>query len=158
MLERSFEQAYEILIATLKSSEYHWVVDQIQEQIQAGKLVDKEVSRQSIEDAGELELLPTGKSQVSKRRRKGLTTEEYTAEETFNIAVDAIVALAIHTGQIEDALAKFCRTAFPSESDIRFEPDELDTAEGVVFSGRNDRRSVELERLQGLLSKIRDRG
>lgn len=158
MSERSAEQAYKILISALNEQGFLWVVAQIQEQIRAGKLIDKEISSQSVADIGEFALPQIGSSQASKRRRKGLTTEEYTPEEMLDIAVDAIEALAIHSAEMENDLGNFCKSAFTDEADIRFEPDELDTSEAVVFARPSEARRMKVDKLRGLLLEVRERG
>lgn len=158
MPDHSASNAYELLLSAFREYGLDWVVDQIQEHVQAGKSIDKSVISQDVVRSEVLDLDGSAPERPPRTSRKrGLTTEPYSAEERLDIAIDALEAIAVQTTEIENHLADFLEKETGGPAIIRFEPDELDRSDASTVSRPSSSRTQNLKDMKSLISKIRDR-
>jgi hypothetical protein len=112
MLDRTADEAYAMILSALREHGLSWVVEQIGDQVRAGKPITRVVATAS----------PSGSHRYSdevsparRPRRERLTaTEPYTSGERLTLALDAIERAVIQTADLEDEVL---RLAHPGESE-----------------------------------------
>ena len=158
MADRTASVAYELLLSTFRQQGLDWVADQIQEHVQAGLSIDKSVTSSDVVllKAQELDG-PALERQPRRSLKRGLTTRPYSAEECLDIAIDALEAIAVQTTEIEKHIADFFEEESGVSAEARFEPDELDRSDALVFSRPANSRIEAFNVMKSLISKIRDR-
>lgn len=152
MPERTLDEAYEALLQSMRDQGLGWVVEQVQQQVRAGKLVTKDVTpfRESYSSRF-IEELAVG---TRRRRRERLAaTEEYSAEERLSLVLEAIENAVVHTAEIQDQVLQFVQDQ-SSIDQVRFEPDAFEEAQAFTLSA-DDRRRPQVEMLREALARLR---
>src|SRR5690606_3320631 len=146
MTPNEASEAYEDLLKSLHDYDLEWVVDQVRQHVQEGKLVDIENIDESPRTPGEYRI----PASVSKTRqpKMGLTTEPYDAHERLSIALNAIEAIAIQTTELQNGLADFFELGKDGGAVVRFEPDELDRPESRAMGRPSKIRTENSEKLR----------
>ena len=145
---------YNALLAGLRDKGLEWVASQVQEQVRSGKLVSKKVSP-FIENPRELFTLGSVLSAGKGKPQILISTEEYSAEERLEIAVDAIEAAVVHTAKIEEHLVKFVEEELESEHPLSFAPDQFDDSEPREVIRPSAEREQAVREVMKALARLR---
>lgn len=146
MTDQECREVYRQLVAMLNDRELlddrqiNWVVEEVNEVIRAGEIIDEAVENSS------------------KRSSRGFrTTREYTPQEALLLLIDAINSVVIQTAFIEKEVTSFFRREgeeFNIPPDIRFVSEE--NLQPIVFTYSSAIDRVEQARvLEGLLRQLR---
>lgn len=94
MTDQECREVYQQLVAMLNESQMNWVVEEVNEVVRAGEIIDKPVEN------------------YSRRRsssREFITTREYTSQQALLLLIDAIDSVVVQTAFIEKEVTNFFR-------------------------------------------------
>jgi hypothetical protein len=123
----------------LDDRQINWVVEEVNEVIRAGEIIDEAVENSS-----------------KRSSREFRTTREYTPQEALLLLIDALNSVVIQTAFIEKEVTRFFRREgeeFNIPPDIRFVSEENSQPIVFTYSSAIDRaeQALVLERLLGQL-------
>ena len=155
MASISFEYTYEALVRELEKLGFDWVVNQVQEQIRSGKLVEKVVApfsgrRVGREEVYEIEFEPYERQ---RSRTKLVATDAYSPSERLELVVAAIEFVVVHMARLEQELQKLLADDHDLNG-IRFEPDDLDDSMGFEVEVDQERLRF-VETLRSALEDVK---
>jgi hypothetical protein len=156
MGDRTATEAYDVLLGHLRQLHLMWIVEQIQEQVRAGKAITKAVSPQSgIESIRfpeeELDAISSSRG----RRQRLASTEPYTDQERLAIAVNAISKAIVQVSEMQTEVVHFFLSESDGQPTIIFEPDEFDESSRLVLETPPTNRKVAVRGLEEVLTKLR---
>lgn len=137
MTDEECREVYRQLVAMLNESQMNWVVEEVNEVVRAGEIIDKQVEN-------------------SYRRRSSsrefITTKEYTSQEALLLLIDAIDSVVVQTAFIEKEVTNFFRREgeeFNISPEVRFVSEEDSEPRVFTYSSAIDRaqQALILERL-----------
>ncbi|MEH2210209.1 hypothetical protein [Nostoc sp.] len=147
MSDEECREVYRQLVAMLNESQMNWVVEEVNEVVRAGEIIDKPVEN-------------------SYRRRslsrEFITTREYTSQEALLLLIDAIHSVVVQTAFIEKEVTNFFRgegEEFNISPDVRFVSEEDSEPRVFTYSSAIDRaqQALILERLiEQLRAELRE--
>ena len=154
MASISFEYTYEALVRELERLGFDWVVNQVQEQIRSGKLVEKVVAPFSGRDVGRghypIEFEPYERQ---RSRTKLMATDAYSPSERLELVVASIELVVVHMALLEQELQKLL-TDDHDLTGIRFKPDDLD--DSIAFDVEVDQERLRfVETLRSALEDLK---
>jgi len=157
MVDRTFSEAYKVILEHLRKSGFGWVVAQIQEQVRSGKPLIKDVSPhpaiRSIQFVDEeFEATTTTKG----RRQRLAATENYTDKERLEIVITAIDSLIIQTTAMQEELIDFFVGSTDDSQEIHFEPDEFDESDTLIIGYPSKKHKASVGDLKELLGMLRE--
>ena len=124
MPERDPDEAYSIILETLRSHGLSWVATQVQDQVRAGKPTTRIVSPRSTPLSGRFA------EEISQprppRRERLAATEPYSPGERLALALDALERAVVHTADMEEEVVKFFAAERPVAPRVTFEPEEFE--------------------------------
>jgi hypothetical protein len=140
MTNENCREVFRQLVSMLNDREMNWVVDEANEVLRAGKLIDEPIGNSS------------GKSS-----REFRTTREYTSQEALLILIDSIESVVVHTAFIEEEVTNFFRKEgerFKISPEVRFLSEE--ESEPTIFSYDSSiYRAEQATQLERLLEQLR---
>ena len=133
MNSQEIESAFEAILEKLRGTPVQWITSQVQDQIQAGKPVVKEVSPVE-EDKSERFLASLDAPSFKGRRQSRAATEEYSPQERLVLLLNAIEAVVVESPQMEGAVLENLGSLEGGVDAVRFLPERFEEEEGFAFS------------------------
>lgn len=153
MADRTADEAYAIILSALREHRLSWVVEQIQDQVRAGKPTTRVVAptppSMSLRYADEASLARRPRSE------RLAATESYTPTERLTLALEAIERAVVQTADLEDELLKFSHAEGKTAARISFEPEDLEGIERREFGGVSTTRRQAVAELDGAVAALR---
>lgn len=140
MTDEDCGEVFRQLVSMLNDRQMSWVIDEVNEVLRAGKLIDEPVENSS-----------------KRSSREFRTTREYTPQEALLILIDSIESVVVHTAFIEKEVTFFFRR---EGQEFRISPEVRFLSEGesepTVFSYASAiDRAEQATRLERLLEQLR---
>jgi len=120
-------KVFERLLHMLDKNKINWVVEQVKQQVQLGKTIEKEIETLKHKEK-EFAQLREDDVYIPKVKKgpkaKFPVTEEYTPNEKLNLLLDAIEQAIVNTADMENHLIEYFGSSLQKWEGINFYPDE----------------------------------
>jgi len=152
MTEQENRRVYETLLTTLSENSLVWVIQQVEEQVRLGKVIEREI--ETFTDVKGHNSV--GNSRFKKGPKVKLpVTIAYSYKEKLEILIEAIKCALIDTADMEDHLIHYLGREVSNVGEIRFYDDDAEQVAQIVNHGLVSMRSQDVDKLKKLLELLR---
>ena len=145
--EEKAQELFLTLITITRDLGLDWVSNQILDEINRGKEQVVRAKRRRGKQFYEL-AQPFNEAIDKSTRESGIQTTEYSARERLELLLNSLEYAVTHVSRMEQELVE-------KHKSIIFIPEQEQPQGRIEFSSRSTEHTVNIEKLQGLISRLR---